>query len=143
MPGTPHEYETFLILNLVGAMVRTLFLSLQKANKLVRRPSAPPRRPPTRIGVIGAGHMGAGIAYVTARAGIDVVLLDRDQQTADRGKAYAEKREDRGIAKGRRSEKEKAALLGRIHPTDQYEMLADCTLVVEAVFENRFDLLTP
>ncbi len=120
-----------------GAMIRTLFLNLNKANKLARRPADPPRRVPSKVGVLGAGLMGSGIAYVTARAGIDVVLLDRDLATAEKGRAYSAAVEDRRIARRRSSPERKAQILERIHPTADYADLAGCDLVVEAVFEDR------
>src|SRR5205085_12095733 len=74
-----------------GNMIRSLFLSMQDLNKGARRPAGQPETKLRKIGVLGAGVMGAGIAYVTAQAGIEVVLIDRDQEAADKGKAHAEK----------------------------------------------------
>ena len=71
-------------------MIRSLFVSMQELNKGARRPEAPATTL-KKVGVLGAGLMGAGIAYVTAQAGIDVVLIDRDQEAADKGKAYSQK----------------------------------------------------
>jgi 3-hydroxyacyl-CoA dehydrogenase / enoyl-CoA hydratase / 3-hydroxybutyryl-CoA epimerase len=118
-------------------MVRTLFLSLQEANKLIRRPAGVPKAEFKKIGVLGAGLMGAGIANTSAKNGIDVVLIDREQSLADKGKAHAANLMDRSIAKGRATEEKKEALLARISPTTNYEALADCDLVIEAVFEDR------
>jgi 3-hydroxyacyl-CoA dehydrogenase/enoyl-CoA hydratase/3-hydroxybutyryl-CoA epimerase len=117
-------------------MVRTLFVSTQALNKGARRPkqAAPPLK---RIGIIGAGFMGAGIAYVTAAAGLDVVLIDRDQETAERGKAHADKRMTEQVERGRAGAAERDALLARIAATADYGRLADCDLIIEAVFENR------
>ena len=132
------RYFVSLLLDPVaGAMVRTLFLNMQKASKLARRPEGAAKRPPTKVGVLGAGLMGAGIAYATARAGIPVVLVDVSQEAADKGKAYAATREDKKIARKRSTEDKKAALLGRIHPTTEMADLAGCDLIVEAVFEDR------
>ncbi len=120
-----------------GAMIRTLFLSLQDANKLVRRPAGIEPRPPTRLGVLGAGLMGAGIALVAAKAGIDVVVLDRDQDQADNALRYASGHFDRRIARGRATEAKKAAALAHITTTTDYADLAGSDLVIEAVFEDR------
>ena len=120
-----------------GAMVRTLFLNLEKANKLANRPQQVPRKQFTKVGVLGAGLMGSGVAYACAKAGMDVVLLDRDLATASRGKGYSAKLLDKRIKRGRSTEAKKQALLGRIQPSEAYSDLADCQLVVEAVFEDR------
>ncbi|MEM8877372.1 MAG: 3-hydroxyacyl-CoA dehydrogenase NAD-binding domain-containing protein [Pseudomonadota bacterium] len=118
-------------------MIRSLFVSMQELNKGARRPKAVPPSKIAKVGVLGAGFMGAGIAYVTARAGIHVVLLDRDQESADKGKAYAEKLLTGEVQKGRLDASAKDAQLARIHPGSDYATLADCDLVIEAVFEDR------
>jgi 3-hydroxyacyl-CoA dehydrogenase/enoyl-CoA hydratase/3-hydroxybutyryl-CoA epimerase len=118
-------------------MIRSLFVSMQELNKGARRPKDVPASKISKIGVLGAGFMGAGIAYVTARAGIDVVLLDRDQENADRGKAYAEKILTGQMQKGRIDAAAKDAQLARIHPGSDYAALDGCDLVIEAVFEDR------
>jgi 3-hydroxyacyl-CoA dehydrogenase/enoyl-CoA hydratase/3-hydroxybutyryl-CoA epimerase len=120
-----------------AAMMRTLFVSMQELNKGARRPAGIPTVPLKKIGIIGAGFMGASIAYVTADAGIDVVLIDRDQATADKGKAHSEKLITDRVNKGRASAAARDALLARIAPTDDYARLSDCDLVIEAVFEDR------
>jgi 3-hydroxyacyl-CoA dehydrogenase/enoyl-CoA hydratase/3-hydroxybutyryl-CoA epimerase len=118
-------------------MIRSLFVSMQELNKGARRPKdAPPTRL-KKIGVIGAGFMGAGIAYVTALAGIDVVLIDRDQPAADKGKAHSDKLMSEQVSRGRASAADRDALLARITPTADYGALKDCDLVIEAVFEDR------
>jgi 3-hydroxyacyl-CoA dehydrogenase/enoyl-CoA hydratase/3-hydroxybutyryl-CoA epimerase len=89
------------------------------------------------IGVIGAGFMGAGIAYVTAMAGLNVVLIDRDQEAADKGKAHSAKLMAGQIDRGLATMAERDALLARIRATSDYGALRDCNLVVEAVFEDR------
>src|SRR5205085_1947491 len=91
----------------------------------------------TRLGMVGAGFMGAGIAYVTALAGIDVVLLDRDQAAADKGKAHSAGLLDKEISRGKIDAAERDRILARIHPATDYSALADCDLVIEAVFENK------
>jgi 3-hydroxyacyl-CoA dehydrogenase/enoyl-CoA hydratase/3-hydroxybutyryl-CoA epimerase len=120
-----------------AAMIRSLFLSMQELNKGARRPAHVAPANLKRVGVIGAGFMGAGIAYVTAQAGIDVVLIDRDQATAEKGKAYSDKLMSDQVNKGRAAAADRDALLSRIKPTADYGELAGCDLVIEAVFEDR------
>ena len=120
-----------------AAMIRSLFVSLQELNKLARRPASVAERPIGRIAVIGAGFMGAGIAAVSARAGIDVVLLDRDQGTADKGKATVEASLGKDAQRGRMSEADRSAALARIQPAVEFAALAGTDLVIEAVFEDR------
>ncbi|MDN6706445.1 3-hydroxyacyl-CoA dehydrogenase NAD-binding domain-containing protein [Corynebacterium glyciniphilum] len=90
----------------------------------------------TKVGVIGAGMMGAGIAYVAAKAGIEVVLKDISEENAQKGKAYSEGLEAKALKRGKTTEEKSAALLGRITPTADYADLSDVDLVIEAVFEN-------
>src|SRR6476469_4314935 len=123
--------------NEAAAMIRSLFLSMQELNKGARRP---PNVPPTKVrklAVIGAGFMGASVGYVSARAGIDVILIDRDQESAHKGKGHAKSVIDDLIAKGRAKESERDATLSRITATADYNVLKDCDLVIEAVFEDR------
>jgi 3-hydroxyacyl-CoA dehydrogenase/enoyl-CoA hydratase/3-hydroxybutyryl-CoA epimerase len=120
-----------------AAMMRTLFVSMQDLNKGARRPANVAASQLKKIGIIGAGFMGASIAYVTAVAGIEVVLIDRDQVTADKGKAHSEKLITDQVNKGRASADARDALLARISPTDDYARLGGCDLVIEAVFEDR------
>jgi len=120
-----------------AAMIRSLFVSMQDLNKGARRP---PSEPPTslkKIGVVGAGFMGAGIAQVSAGAGLQVVLIDRDQETADKGKAGLHKALSDRVMKGRMKGAERDELLARIKPSADYNALKDCDLVIEAVFEDR------
>ncbi len=117
-------------------MIRSLFISLQELNKGARRPTGVPATKFRKIGVIGAGFMGAGIAYVTAKAGIPVVLVDRDQASAEKGKAHSETLISDLVKKGRAKAEDKDKLLALITPTDDYAALAGCDLVVEAVFED-------
>ncbi|GLS18309.1 enoyl-CoA hydratase [Labrys miyagiensis] len=119
-----------------AAMIRSLFVSMQDLNKGARRPAMPPSRL-KRVGVVGAGFMGAGIAYVSALAGLDVVLVDRDQEAADKGKAHSDSLITSQIKKGRGTMAERDALLGRITATPDYNALAGVDLVIEAVFEDR------
>ncbi|MDE2016188.1 MAG: enoyl-CoA hydratase/isomerase family protein [Hyphomicrobiales bacterium] len=120
-----------------AAMIRSLFVSMGELNKGARRPKAPAPAKLDRIAVIGAGFMGAGIAYVSAMAGLDVVLIDRDQEAADKGKAHSHKLMSDRIAKGRAKTADRDALLSRIHATADFAELKGCDLVVEAVFEER------
>jgi 3-hydroxyacyl-CoA dehydrogenase/enoyl-CoA hydratase/3-hydroxybutyryl-CoA epimerase len=119
-----------------AAMIRSLFISLQELNKGARRPADVPETKFKKIGVLGAGFMGAGIAYVTAKAGIPVVLLDRDTASAEKGKAHSAELMDGLIRKGRATLEDKEKLLALIAPTADYAELAGCDLVVEAVFED-------
>jgi 3-hydroxyacyl-CoA dehydrogenase/enoyl-CoA hydratase/3-hydroxybutyryl-CoA epimerase len=110
---------------------------MQELNKGARRP---PNVPPTKVkklAVIGAGFMGASVGYVSAQAGIEVVLIDRDQPSADKGKAHAKSVIDGLIAKGRAKDADRDALLSRITPTADFNAIKDCDLVIEAVFEDR------
>ena len=120
-----------------AAMIRSLFVSMQELNKGARRPAGIPAKPIKKIGVLGAGFMGAGVAYVTAQAGIDVVLIDRDQEAADKGKAHSQKLITDQIKRGRATDADRDALLAHITATPDYAALKDCDLIVEAVFEDR------
>src|SRR3954465_5071458 len=120
-----------------AAMIRSLFLSMQELNKGARRPKDVPPTKVKKIAVIGAGFMGASVGYVSARAGLDVVLIDRDQESADKGKAHAQKVIEEQIKKGRAKPGDAEALLARITPTADYSALKDVDLVIEAVFEDR------
>jgi 3-hydroxyacyl-CoA dehydrogenase/enoyl-CoA hydratase/3-hydroxybutyryl-CoA epimerase len=120
-----------------AAMIRSLFVSMGELNKGARRPKNIPPTAIKKIGVLGAGFMGAGIAYVSALAGIEVVLIDRDQAAADKGKGHADTLLSAAVAKGRSTPEAKAQVLSRITPTADYGALAGVDLVVEAVFEDR------
>ncbi|HQR02795.1 MAG: enoyl-CoA hydratase/isomerase family protein [Proteobacteria bacterium] len=132
------KYFTLLSLDPVSRnMIRTLFVNKGKADKLMHRPEGVPKTTFKKIGVVGAGLMGAGIAYTCAKLGIEVVLVDRDQVAADKGKAYSAKRLEKDIAKGRMTREKADAILARIHSGADYAPLADVEIVVEAVFEDR------
>jgi 3-hydroxyacyl-CoA dehydrogenase/enoyl-CoA hydratase/3-hydroxybutyryl-CoA epimerase len=118
-------------------MIRTLFVNKGAADKLVRRPQGIPKTVLRRVGVIGAGMMGSGIAYAAAQAGLEVVLIDSTAEAATKGKAYTEGLLAKAGARGRLSDAEAAAVLGRIQPTTDHAALGDVQLVVEAVFEDR------
>jgi 3-hydroxyacyl-CoA dehydrogenase/enoyl-CoA hydratase/3-hydroxybutyryl-CoA epimerase len=120
-----------------AAMIRSLFVSKGELDKGARRPAGVAPTNLRKVGIIGAGFMGAGVAYVAASAGLEVVLIDRDQEAADKGKAHSEKLISNQIAKGRAKSADRDALLARIHATPDYAALKGCDLVVEAVFEDR------
>ncbi|MEX2128222.1 MAG: 3-hydroxyacyl-CoA dehydrogenase NAD-binding domain-containing protein [Xanthobacteraceae bacterium] len=120
-----------------AAMIRTLFVSMQELNKGARRPATVPPTKLKKVAVLGAGFMGAGIAYVTASAGIDVVLVDKDQASAEKGKSLSDKLISDQVKKGRAKPADRDALLGRIKATADYKDIAGADLVVEAVFEDR------
>lgn len=120
-----------------AAMIRSLFISKGELEKGARRPAGVPPTKIRRVGIVGAGFMGAGIAYVSAQAGLNVVLVDRDQEAADKGKAYSHKLMSDQVMKGRAKTADRDALLARIHATPDYNALKGCDLVVEAVFEDR------
>ena len=131
------HFANILLSKEAAAMIRSLFLSTGELNKGARRPANVPATEIKKIGVLGAGFMGAGIAYVSANAGIDVVLIDRDQESADKGKAYSDKVISGLIARGRAKAADKEAVLARIKATADYAELKGCDLVIEAVFEDR------
>ena len=132
------KYFITLLLHPVSRnMTRTLFINKGAADKLVRRPKGPEKRPVTKLGVLGAGMMGAGIAFVSARAGMQVVLLDTTRDKAESGKDYSRKLLQKRIDKGRTTSEKAADILDRIHTTTDYDELAGCELVIEAVFEDR------
>jgi len=117
-------------------MMRSLFVNKGKADKLARRPEGVEKSQVKKLGILGAGMMGAGIAYVSAQAGIEVVLLDTSQEAAEKGKAYSEGLLRKAVERGKTTEDRAAALLGLIKPTTNYHDLAGCDLVIEAVFES-------
>ncbi|ASW05503.1 3-hydroxyacyl-CoA dehydrogenase NAD-binding domain-containing protein [Rhizobium sp. 11515TR] len=119
------------------SMIRSLFISMQELGKGARRPAGQPKTELKKVGVVGAGFMGASIAYVTAAAGIPVTLIDRDIEAATKGKGVGEGLVKDSIGKGRLTQDEGAALLSRITPSADYSDLKDVDLVIEAVFEDR------
>jgi 3-hydroxyacyl-CoA dehydrogenase/enoyl-CoA hydratase/3-hydroxybutyryl-CoA epimerase len=118
-----------------AAMIRSLFINKEALEKGANRPAAPDQSVKT-LGVIGAGMMGAGIAYVAANAGITVVLIDSTQEAADRGRAHSEGILDKGMKRGKVTAEKKAEVLGRITATTDYAALKGADLIVEAVFED-------
>ena len=119
-----------------GMMIRSLFVSLQELNKGARRPAGIKPTKFKKIGVLGAGFMGAGIAYVTAKAGIPVVLLDRTMEAAEKGKAHSDGIVSKAMQKGRATAEDKEQLLSLITPTTDYAELEGADLIIEAVFED-------
>ena len=119
-----------------AAMIRTLFISMGELNKGARRPKDVPKTSVRTVGIVGAGFMGAGVAYVTANAGMDVVLVDQSIEAAEKGKAYAHKLVTDQINKGRAKTADREALLARIRTSGDYADLSGCDLVIEAVFED-------
>ncbi len=117
------------------AMIRSLFINKEALEKGANRPSVDDQKV-SQVGIIGAGMMGAGIALVSAMAGIKVVLIDAKQEAADKGKAYTEAHMDKGIARKKATPEKKEAVLGLINATTDYAALKDCDLIVEAVFED-------
>src|SRR6202043_3184390 len=111
------------------------FVSMQDINKGARRPAAMSAKKFKTIGVLGAGFMGAGIAYVSALAGLDVVLVDRDPETAQKGKDHSQKLRDEQVPRGRATAADRDTILARIKPTADFVELKNCELVIEAVFE--------
>jgi 3-hydroxyacyl-CoA dehydrogenase/enoyl-CoA hydratase/3-hydroxybutyryl-CoA epimerase len=118
-------------------MMRSLFVNKGRADKLARRPEGYEKSKVNKLGILGAGMMGAGIAFVSAKAGMEVVLLDTSQENAERGKAYSEGLLRKAIERGRSTPEKAEALLGLIKPTTSYHDLMGCDLVIEAVFESR------
>jgi len=119
------------------AMIRTLFFSMQEANKLARRPKEPPKTEFKKIGMLGAGLMGHGIAHAAASAGIDVVLMDVSQEAAETGKKRVADILNGSIKRRRMTEEGRDEILARITPTTDYAALKDADMVIEAVLEDR------
>jgi len=118
-------------------MIRSLFLSKQELDKGAVRPAGVPKSDPKKVTVLGAGMMGAGIAYVQALAGIETILIDRDQDAADKGKAHVEELLKKRLSRGQIDQAKFDALLGSVTATTDYDLIKGSDLVIEAVFENR------
>lgn len=132
------RYFTELLLSdQAKAMIRTFFVALQDANKLKNRPKDIEKKQFKKIGILGAGMMGAGIAYSSAMSGMDVVLLDSTQESADKGKAYSDTLLKKRVARGKMTTEKAETTLARIVATTDYNDLTGCELVIEAVFEDR------
>jgi 3-hydroxyacyl-CoA dehydrogenase/enoyl-CoA hydratase/3-hydroxybutyryl-CoA epimerase len=118
-------------------MIRTLFLAMDQLGKGSNRPEGFARSDAKKVAVLGAGMMGAGIAYVQALAGIETVLIDTTQEGADKGLDYSRKLVEKSVKRGKMTQQKADALLALIHPTTDYGAIAGSDLVVEAVFEDR------
>jgi 3-hydroxyacyl-CoA dehydrogenase / enoyl-CoA hydratase / 3-hydroxybutyryl-CoA epimerase len=118
-------------------IINTMWYQLNAIKKGASRPADVPPGKVKKLGVLGAGMMGGGIAYVSARAGLEVVLLDTTQALADKGKAYSQGLLDKAVQKGRSSADKRDALLARITTGTDFALLDGCDLVIEAVFEDR------
>ena len=117
-------------------MIRTGFMGMQAAKKGKARPKKEPKYEVKKLGILGAGMMGAGIAYVSAKAGMEVVLKDVTVEGAEKGKAYSKKILDKAISRKRSTPEKAEALLSKIHPTDDPNAMEGCDLIIEAVFED-------
>jgi 3-hydroxyacyl-CoA dehydrogenase/enoyl-CoA hydratase/3-hydroxybutyryl-CoA epimerase len=132
------RYFTELVTGPVAKnMIQAFFFDLQTINSGGSRPEGIGKTPITKIGVLGAGMMGAGIAYVSAKAGYDVVLKDVSLEAAQKGKGYSEKLEAKALERGRTTPEKSKALLDRITPTGDASDLKGVDFVIEAVFENQ------
>lgn len=118
-------------------MIGTFWFQLNEINAGSSRPKGPARHETKKVGVLGAGMMGAGIAYVSAAAGIEVVLKDVSIEAAEKGKAYSAGLLDKKVARGHMSAEKRDAFLARIKPTVDDADFDGCDLIIEAVFENR------
>lgn len=131
------RYFTSVLVNPSSSnMIRSLFLNKGALEKGAVRPDGVSDQSVKKVGIMGAGMMGAGIALVTAQAGIDVVMIDQVQENADKGKAYIASYCDKGIKRKKTTLEQKEAMLGRVNATTNYADLADCDLIIEAVFED-------
>jgi len=132
------RYFTELVTGPVAKnMIQAFFFDMQAINAGGSRPEGIGKTPIAKIGVLGAGMMGAGIAYVSAKAGFDVVLKDVTIEAANKGKAYSEKIEAKALERGKTTAEKSATLLGRITPTADAKDFAGVDFVIEAVFESQ------
>ncbi|MFC7047753.1 3-hydroxyacyl-CoA dehydrogenase NAD-binding domain-containing protein [Emcibacter nanhaiensis] len=117
-------------------MIRTLFVNKQAAEKGARRPKDQPEMKTKKLGMLGAGMMGAGIAYVSAMAGIEVILLDMTMEAAEKGKSYSTGLLEKAVKRRKMSQEKADGILGLIKPTTEYADLEGCDLIIEAVLED-------
>jgi 3-hydroxyacyl-CoA dehydrogenase/enoyl-CoA hydratase/3-hydroxybutyryl-CoA epimerase len=118
-------------------MIRTLFLSMDQLSKGAMRPEGIAKSSADRVAVLGAGMMGAGIAYVQALAGIESILIDTTEEGANKGRDYSVNLTNKSVKRGKLAQDKADALLARIHPTTDYSQIKGADLVIEAVFEDR------
>ena len=119
------------------SLIQTMFLGMNEANKGASRPKDQPKTDVKKVGILGAGMMGAGIAYVSALAGIEVVLKDVSAEMAERGKDYSRNLLKKGVERGKVNPLSVDTTLGRIKATGDYADLQGCDLIIEAVFEKQ------
>jgi len=119
------------------AMIRSLFLSKQELDKGAVRPAGVPKSDAKKVAVLGAGMMGAGVAYVQVMAGIETVLIDQTQEAADKGKAHVEELLKKRLSRGQMTQEKFDATLALVTATTDYDHIKGSDLVIEAVFENR------
>lgn len=117
-------------------MIRTLFVNKQAAEKGAARPEGVPKSDLKKVGVLGGGLMGSGITHVTVKGGMDVVVLDRSVEDAQKAVAYSQKIVDKAVKRGKMTQEKADAFMARITPTDNYDDLKDVDLIIEAVFER-------
>lgn len=117
-------------------MIRTLFINKQAAEKGAARPKDVPPADIQTVGVLGAGLMGSGITHVTAKGGMNVIVLDRNMEEAQKAIDYSQKIVDKGVKRGKMTQEKADAFMARITPTDNYDDLKDVDLIIEAVFER-------
>ncbi|MBL4894324.1 MAG: 3-hydroxyacyl-CoA dehydrogenase, partial [Emcibacter sp.] len=129
-------FTTLLMGDVAPNMIRTLFINKQAAEKGIRRPKDIPPMKTKKLGMLGAGMMGAGIAFVSAMAGIEVVLLDREMEFAEKGKAYSEALLTKRVKRKKITQEKADGILALIKPTTDYADLAGCDLIIEAVLED-------
>ncbi|HZC72183.1 MAG TPA: 3-hydroxyacyl-CoA dehydrogenase NAD-binding domain-containing protein [Jatrophihabitans sp.] len=139
---TALKIETRYFVNLAKGqtaknMIQAFWFDLNSINAGGSRPAGHEKRKAQKVAVLGAGMMGAGIAYVTARNGMQAVLKDVSAEAAEQGKGYSRKLLDKAVARGKMTQDKADDVLARITPTDDYADLAGCDLVVEAVFEKQ------
>ncbi len=132
-------FLTLMRSNVAKNMISTFFFQMNALKAGASRPSfdTVPKTDCKKLGILGAGQMGAGIAFAAAKTGIEVVLKDISQENADKGKAYAQSVCEKLVSKGRMDEAKQASILGLIKPSADAADLAGCDIVVEAVFEDR------